>query len=66
MVISASTGRVRRLRSTFDAQRLMRSRKGPEPVLMHQTRLTARHQTLQRPVHAELHEAADVTTSPDA
>jgi hypothetical protein len=50
----AATGRVRRLRSASDAQRAMRSNKGPE------------HQTLQRPVHAELHEATDVTISPDA
>jgi hypothetical protein len=61
-----ATGRVRRLRSASDAQRAMRSSKGPEPVLTHRTRLTARHQTLQRPVHAELHEATDVTISPDA
>jgi hypothetical protein len=48
------------------AQRPMRSSKGLEPVLTHRTRPTTRHRTLQRPVHAELCKAADITTSPDA
>jgi hypothetical protein len=62
----AATGCVRRLHSASDAQRSIRSSKGIEPILTHRTRLTARHQTLQRPVHVELHEATDVTISPDA
>jgi hypothetical protein len=47
-------------------QRPMWSSKGPEPVLTHRTRPTARHRTLQRPVHAKFCEAADIITSPDA
>jgi hypothetical protein len=40
------------------AQHPMRFSKGPEPVLTHRARPTARHE--------ELHEAADVTISQDA
>jgi hypothetical protein len=66
MVDLAATKRVRRLHSASDAQHPMWSYKGPEPVLTHRTRLTARHRTLQHPVHAELRKATDVTISPDA